>query len=143
MARTGVDLPEQRRRMLIASTLIMVTIGGGILTAASEHVAHWRSVDILKLSGLMVLAFVLALRSTTAIRLRPRNPVLDDELTRANRASAAGWGFWFLMTALLALFVANFYWPMTLQEVAPIVIVYGAAAAGLRFAFLERRGARD
>src|SRR5436190_13963553 len=92
-----IDPAERRRRTLFAVTLIMVTIGGGILNAASEHVGHWRSVDIVKVSSLLVLAFVLALRSTTAIRLKPRNPALDDELTRANRASAAGWGFWFLM----------------------------------------------
>lgn len=135
------DPADRRRRTLIAATLIMFVIGGAILQTASEHGDHWRTVDFVKVGSLLLLAFVLGLRSTTSIRLTKRNPALDDELTRANRASAAGWGFWILMLGLLALFVANFFEPMRVAETLPLLIVIGAATAGIRFAFLERRGA--
>ncbi len=138
----GGDLSERRRRALSGALLIMLVIGATAIETASEHGEHWRSVDFVKVGSILLLAFILALRSTTNMRLRPRNPELDDELTRANRASAAGWGFWLLMPALLALFILNFYAPTPAREALPILIVAGAAAAGARFVFLERQGAK-
>lgn len=137
------DPSEQRRRALIGATMIMLVIGATAIEAVTEHGAHWRSVDYVKVGAILLLAFILALRSTTSMRLTRRNAELDDELSRANRASAAGWGFWALMPLLLALFVANFYWPMSIAETAPILMVAGAAAAGMRFVYLERKGSRE
>ena len=136
------DPAERRRRVMLASMLILFSIGGGVLNTVFEHGAHWRTVDFVKIGAILTLAFVLALRSTTAIRLTPRNPALDDELTRANRSSAAGWGFWVLLLLLLAVFIANFTWPLAIAEILPFVLIAGAATAGLRFVFLERRGAK-
>jgi hypothetical protein len=138
----AIDLSEQRRRTILSALLLMVVLGGGALDAAYERVGAWRGVDIVKVSGIIALAIVLALRSTTAIRLTPRNRELDDELSRANRQSAAAWGFWGLMLALLGAFVFSFYGPVSLTRIAPFLLVAGAASAGIRFVFLERRGAR-
>lgn len=139
----NADPTERRRRTMIGATMVMLTIGSSALLTTLEHSDHWRPVDLVKVGGILTMAFVLALRSTTPIRFTPRDPALDDESARANRASAAGWGFWLLMPALLAMFIANFYWPLNMREILPVLIIIGAAAAGVRFAFLEGRGARE
>jgi len=138
-----LDPSERRRRTILSALLIMLCLGGGALGAAYDHVGAWRPVDMVRIGGIIATALVLALRSTTAIRFTKRNPELDDELSRANRVSAAGWGFWGLTLTLLAAFVFSFYEPVTLTRIAPILLVMGAATAGLRFVFLERRGARS
>jgi hypothetical protein len=91
--------------------------------------------------AILLLALVVAVRSTTSFSLSARVPALDDELTRANRASAAGWGFWALFGALVAAFAASLVWPLRVTDIAPLVLVIGAAVAGLRFIVLERAGA--
>ncbi|PZO48332.1 MAG: hypothetical protein DCF16_16465 [Alphaproteobacteria bacterium] len=99
----------------------------------------WRFVDFVRVGAILFLALVLALRSTTAFSLWRRNRTLDDELTRANRAAAARWGFWALMLALLVAFIASFAVALRISDVVPLIFFAGAAAAGLRFVTLERR----
>jgi hypothetical protein len=135
------DPSERRRRSLVVAMMVLLAVGGGALDRAIfEHAGHWRLVDYVTVGALMLLALIIAVRSTTNFTLRARNPALDDELTRANRADAARWGYWVLMLALLGLFLANFRWRLGLADIAPMVLVAGAAAAGMRFAYLERRG---
>ena len=93
----------------------------------------WRGVDITRAAGFVLLAVVLSVRSTSSFSLVGRNKVLDDELTRANRASAARYGFWALMLGVLASFVANIWMPLSLAQVAPVLVALGAATATLRF----------
>lgn len=139
----ALDPSERRRRTLLSALIIMFAVGGGALDAAYDRVGDWRPVDIVKVSGIIALALVLALRSTTAIRITKRNPELDDELSRANRASAAAWGFWGLTLVLLAAFAFSFYEPVSLTRIAPFLLVMGGATAAMRFVFLERRGSRE
>lgn len=136
------DPSERRRRSLLIGTMALMAVGGGALDRAIfEHAGHWRLVDYVSVGALTLLAIVIAVRSTTNFSVRARNPALDDELTRANRADAARWGYWVLMLTLLGVFIANFRWQLGLADIAPMVFVAGAAAAGLRFAYLERQGA--
>ena len=136
------DPSERRRRSLLVGTMALLAVGGSALDRAIfEHAGHWRPVDYVAVGALMLLALVIAVRSTTNFSLRVRNPALDDELTRANRADAARWGYWVLMLSLAGLFIANFRWQLGLADFAPMVFVAGAAAAGMRFAYLERQGA--
>ena len=135
------DPSERRRRALIAAVLLMIMAGTAAVDALSEHADGLRLIDGVRLAAVLLLSLVVAIRATTNFSLRRREPALDDELTRANRASAAAWGFWALMLASLALAVARVLWPVGLVDLAPGVIVIGAAAAGLRFVFLERAGA--
>ncbi len=127
---------------MLSSMIIMFAVAGGALDTAYEHGDHWRPIDFFRVGAILVFSLILALRATTAIRFTPRNPALDDELTRANRASAAGWGFWGLMVVLFAAFAFSFYEPVSLMRIAPMLLVTGAAIAAFRFVFLERRGSR-
>lgn len=135
------DPSERRRRALIGAVLMTIMAGAAAVDALSEHAGALRLIDGARLSAVLLLSLVVAIRATTNFTLRRREPALDDELTRANRASAAAWGFWALMLASLALAVARVLWPVGLVDLAPGLIVIGAAAAGMRFIFLERAGA--
>jgi hypothetical protein len=135
------DPSERRRRALIAVVLILIMAGTAAVDALSEHAGALRLVDGARLAAVLLLSLVVSLRATTSFTLKRRDAALDDELTRANRASAATWGFWALMLTALAMAVASALWPVGLVELAPGVMVLGAAVAGLRFIFLERRGA--
>lgn len=134
------DPAIQRRRAIVAATIILLVIGAGVMTAFSEQSGPMRSVDLVKIGSLIVLALILGLRSTTSFTLAKRNAALDDELTRANRASAAQVGYWVLMLGAAAAFIGGLTTEMTLVEVAPLLLALGAASAGIRFALLEARG---
>lgn len=134
------DPADRRRRVIVAATAILIVVGAGVVTAASEHATHLRNVDIVKIGAVTFLALVLGLRSTTSFRLTKRNPVLDDELTRANRASAARSGYWAMMIGTAAALIANLFTPLQVGEIAPLLLAMGAAGAGIRFAVLEARG---
>jgi hypothetical protein len=134
------DPSLRRRRAIVASTVILLVTGAAAMIALSEQGGALRSVDVVKIGALIVLALLLGLRATTSFRLAKRDPALDDELTRANRASAARVGYWALMLAVTAAFIGGAVTDLTLTEVAPLVLAAGAVSAGLRFAILEARG---
>jgi len=134
------DPGDRRRRALTVSTLILVTTGVSVISAVSEHGDQWRSVDVVKTVSLLILALMIALAATTRFSARWHAPELNDELTMANRASAAVWGYWALMLALVGLALVNMRWPVPVSEALPLLIGFGAAIAGIRFVMLERRG---
>lgn len=94
----------------------------------------------MRIVGLIAFTFVVAIRSTTNFSFGLRNPERDDELSRANRASAAFLGFWAILLSVTVAFVASFFLDLTLTEAAPIILCAGAVAAGWRFAYLEALG---
>ncbi len=133
--------PEVRRRALLVAVSIMFMTLIAVYTAFSDSApGDWRGVDLVRAAGLLLLVLVLSTRSTTSFSLFGRNNVLDDELTRANRASAARYGFWFLMLGLLGSFVLNLWYPISFNEAAPVLMALGTAAATLRFVVLEHKG---
>ena len=134
------DPSLRRRRALTAAVLILLMTSAAAIDALVEHSGAWRLVDYARLAAMLLLALVISLRATSNFSFLKRAPELDDELTRANRASAATWGYWGFFIALLALYGATLVWPLNLRELTPAVLVCGAAIAGLRFVALERRG---
>ncbi len=134
------DPTERRRRALMGAVLILVMAGFAAVDALWLRAGDWRLIDGVRVGAILLLALVVALRSTGSFALGARAPALDDELTRANRASAAAWGFWALMAGLIVAFAASFAWAPSVSELAPGLLVIGAATAGLRFIWLERSG---
>jgi hypothetical protein len=131
--------PAVVRRRVITGGMLMLLLFGGALAATSNFAGVWRTVDIVKFTGLMFLCLVIALRSTTNFRFGARNPALDDELTRANRASAAQFGFWAMFIAVAGVFLAEMagvHEPILML----LMLAAGAIGAGARFAWLEGRG---
>jgi len=127
----------RRRRVLVA---VAILLGLFAMAMTATPVETPRSVDIVRTAGFIILALVIALRSTTAFSFVGRNAVLDDELTRANRASAARVGFWAMFLAAMVMLVVSFIETVTPMQIMPVLIGAGAVSAALRFAVLEGRG---
>lgn len=133
--------PDVRRRaLLVAVAIMLMTLISAYTAINGSSPGNWRPVDLVQAGALLLLVVVLSTRSTTSFALFGRNTVLDDELTRANRASAARYGFWSLMLGLLASFVISLWLPVQLTQVALILMALGAASAALRFVALEHAG---
>jgi len=133
------DPAVTRRGVITNGMLMLLLFGGGTLAATSEFSGGWRTVEIVKITGLMFLSMVIALRSTTNFRFGKRDPALDDELTRANRASAAQYGFWAMFVTVAGVFIAEMsgvHEPILML----MMLAAGAIGAGARFAWLEGRG---
>src|ERR1700749_2328325 len=96
-----LDPSVRRRRTLTAGVLMLVLFGVAALDAISDRGQALRPVDIVRVTGIVGLALVLALRSTTSFKIGARRPELDDELTQAHRGAAARLGFLAMMLTAL------------------------------------------
>jgi hypothetical protein len=128
----------RRRRAVTAGAAVLLGVFATAMTVTPADTL--RNVDIVRTAGFVVLALVLAVRSTTAFSFAGRNAVLDDELTRANRASAARVGFWAMFLAALVMLAVSFFETVTPMQIIPVLIGAGAVSAALRFVVLEGRG---
>jgi uncharacterized membrane protein len=128
----------RRRRAVTAGAAVLLAVFATAMTVTPADTL--RNVDIVRIAGFVVLALVLAVRSTTAFSFAGRNAVLDDELTRANRASAALVGFWAMFVAAIVVLAVGFFETVTPMQIIPVLIGVGAVTAALRFVVLEGRG---
>lgn len=133
--------PDVRRRALLIAVSVMLMTLIAVYSAFTDNIpGSWAALDLIRTAALLFLVLVLSTRSTTSFTMNRRDPVLDDELSRANRASAARYGFWSLMLGLLLSFVINLWIPVELTQAAPVLMALGAAGATLRFVVLEHAG---
>jgi uncharacterized membrane protein len=104
-----------------------------------------RLVDNVKIGAWVVLSIVLLLAlATGGFWLKPRRirQLMEDDLTRSNRASALSFGFLVTMAGGLLLYVLVSFEPLTARESIHLLTTLGIAAGLLRFAYLERRDFR-
>ena len=90
----------------------------------------------------MLLAVtLLAALLTGGFWLRPRaiRALMDDDVTRANRASALKLAFTLSMIVAIALYVLAAPLGLSSREVIHVIVSTGLAAGMLRFGLLERR----
>jgi uncharacterized membrane protein len=143
--RDGLERRQRRRRsgMTAGAIILVLVILQGLSMTLPIDPANMRAVTVVRLVAFGFLALVLALRSTTAFSIRGRDPRLDDELVRANRASAAKWGYLSVMIAGLAVWGVSVFAPLRVVDVAPLLLMVGAFVAAMVFVRLERRGETD
>ena len=101
-------LSRRRARMMPFLALILITQQGAFAVAADSP---RRSVDYMTLGAWLLLAgVVLAALVTGGFWLKPRpvRDLMDDDVTKANRASALALGFVLSMATAMALYVVNF-----------------------------------
>lgn len=133
---------RQRRRSggIFAGAIILTTVVTQNFALHEPLVAgELRLIDIVRTATFGLLVFVLATRSTTAFTLMRRDPLLDDELARANRMRAARIGYWAFLLACLGAFVASLFVELRAIEVLPYILMIGAFAPGVAFAQAERQ----
>jgi hypothetical protein len=136
---TADRLTRRRARMLPFLAIIFLSQQAAYFADSHPQV---RMVDHLKVGAWLVLSIVLlAALATGGFWFRPRRvrALMDDEVTRANRAEAFRIGFLVTMAAAIALYFFDQFEPMSGREAIHILMTIGIATALLRFGFLERR----
>jgi hypothetical protein len=74
---------------------------------------------------------------------RKMKRLLEDELTKAYRASAITCAFWVLMVGAMGVYLIGLWKPHVAVVALPMVLWVAAATAALRFAQLHRRAERE
>jgi len=105
-----------------------------------------RSVDHVKIGAWLVLSLVLLLALVTNgfwFQSAEVRALVNDESTRANRASAMTMGFVSAMLAAMTVYFVAQFEPISAREAIHIILSLGIGAALIRFGMLERRAHRD
>ena len=137
-------LSRTRARMVLALAVIFISQQGAFIAARMEEGA--RTVDNVKIGAWLVLSIVLLLvLATGGAWLRPKNvrALMEDEVTRANRAEAFRLGFLVTMVAGILLYVVTLFEPVAGRDAIHILMSIGLVAALIRFGMLERRAFSD
>lgn|SRR5438270_1528210 len=137
-------LSKRRARMLPALAIIYLTQQASYITIRSG--AATRSVDQVKISAWLVLsAVLLAALATRGFWFQPREirSMIDDELTRSNRADAMRFGFVFAMLTCIVVYFITMFKFVDGRDAVHIVMSDGLGAALIRWGWLERRAYRD
>jgi hypothetical protein len=66
---------------------------------------------------------------------------VEDELTRHNRLTAFGWGYWIMILAGFGALAASTRSSLPAVDLIRLILIGGVAAPMLRFALLERQPA--
>jgi hypothetical protein len=137
-------LSKRRARMLPFLAIIYLTQQATFF--AGDAPPGVREVDHVKIGAWLVLSLVLLLAIATNgfwFQRREIRELINDENTRANRASAMSVGFIAGMLAAMALYLLNQFEAVNTREAIHIILSAGLGAALLRFGFLERRAHQD
>src|SRR5438270_6284482 len=144
VAEKAEYLSKRRARMLPALAIIYLTQQASYITIRSG--AATRSVDQMKISAWLVLsAVLLAALATKGFWFQPREirSMIDDEVTRSNRADAMRFGFIFAMLTCIVIYFITMFKIVDGRDAIHIVMSDGLGAALIRWGWLERRAYRD
>lgn len=137
-------LSRKRARMMMVLAVIFVTQQAAYVTGRIEDGA--RTVDHVKIGAWLVLSVVLLLLlATGGAWLRSKNvrALMEDDVTRANRAEAFRLGFLVTMAAGIGLYCVTLFEPVAGRDAIHILMSTGLVVALIRFGMLERRAFRD
>ena len=138
-------LGRKRARMLPLLGIIFITQQATFF-AQPDRADLTRTVDHVKVSAWLVLTLVLLAALWTGgfwLRKREVRALMDDEVTRANRANALSLAFLLSMLTAVALYVVAMIEPVGIKLALHTIVSVGITAALFRFALLERRAYRD
>ncbi|MEO7634773.1 MAG: hypothetical protein ABIS38_03880 [Sphingomicrobium sp.] len=105
-----------------------------------------RATDDVHIAAWLVLSSVLLIVLATGggyIYPRVVREFANDEVTRAHRSAAFGFGFFASMIGCIALYAYDLFEPLSGRDAIHLVMTIGIAAALLRFGMLERRALKD
>ena len=145
--RTAAEEADQlsRRRARMLPFLAVIYLSQQVSFFADAGSGE-RAVDHVKVGAWVVLSLVLLAALTTKgfwLRRREVRDMIDDELTKAHRAEALGWGFIMSTLGAIGLYFVSMFEPMGAREAIHVSVSLGIAAAIVRFGMLERRALRD
>jgi len=137
-------LSRRRARMLPMLAILFLTQQASFFAGRAEDAV--RTVDHVKIGAWLILSIVLLLAlATGGFWLKPAKvrALMNDDVTRMNRAEAFRVGFLATMIAAIALYFLTLFEPLDGREAIHLLVTVGIAAALLRFGALERRAHRD
>jgi hypothetical protein len=147
MTRSDIEtadrLTRKRARMLPFLAIIFLLQQ---VTYFAEPIARVRMVDHVKVGAWLMLSIVLlAALATGGYWFKPKSvrALMDDEVTRANRAESFRIGFLVTMIGGIGLYFLDRFEPIQGREAVHILVTIGIATALIVFAMLERRALKD
>ncbi|MBI1407070.1 MAG: hypothetical protein GC145_13210 [Caulobacter sp.] len=144
-ANIAERLQARRNRVLRVQAVLFLAWQGVFLSNLRGLHEPLRTVDHLQLSGFALWAAALLMLLATGggwWRSRAVREILDDEVTRAHRASAFVWGYWALAVAALGLYLAAQIVAIPAFETLHGLLTLGVIVPTLRFVFLDRHSER-
>ncbi|MEP6783023.1 MAG: hypothetical protein ABI983_05085 [Acidobacteriota bacterium] len=135
---TADQLGRRRARMLPVIALFFLMQQ----TSFFANPPAERAVDHVRIGAWVLMTAVILLLLQTGgswFRSPAVRAMMEDEPTRANRASALHWGFLAMVLSGMTLYSILGVAPMTAREVIHLVVSAGIIVALLRFGILERR----
>jgi len=139
LAEAAERLSRRRARMMPFLAIILVCQQGAFAIAEESP---RRSVDYVStFAWLLLAAVILAALVTGGFWLKPRpvRDLMDDDVTKANRAQALALGFILSIVTAMALYIVNFVETVSAGIAIHLIVTFGLAGAMLRFSVLERR----
>lgn len=136
---------ELAERLVRRRARLMPVLAIFFLVQQAAHFANpgsGRLVDQVRKAGWVAMSAVILLVVTTGgfwFRSRRVREMLEDEGTRAHRASALSFGFLASMLAAVLLYVLEGPLGLTAAEALHLVVSAGLVTVLLRFGYLERR----
>jgi hypothetical protein len=146
MSKTDFEIADRisRRRARMLPLLGIYFLAGQ--TIFLRHAAEPERIASFKISAWLVWALVLLLALAFAggqFRGARIRALVEDEVSRANRARGYAAGFWGGCIAAIALYVLTMFEPVTGREAIHIILTATVASALIRFGTLERRALKD
>jgi hypothetical protein len=141
---TADRLARRRARVLPVLAVLFIAQQGAFFSSNTDQAM--RAVDHFKISAWLVLSVVLlAALSTNGFWFRSAKvrALMDDEVTRANRAEAFRLGFLIAMGVGILLYFISLYEPLSGREAIHALMTAGIGTALVRFGMLERRAFKD
>ena len=138
----NADLADRltRRRARLMPVLALF-----LMIQQSAYFAHGngsRMVDHVRIGAWVAMSVVILIVLLTGgfwFRKPEVRAMIEDEITRANRASALSAGFVCAMATAIICYVLQSAWEFSVGEVIHLIVSAGLVAALLRFSILERR----
>ena len=135
------DRISRRRARILPVLAIMLFIQQATFFG-NNHAAGTRTVDVVHFAGwiAMTLLTLLVLVSGGGWKhSREVRELMNDDVTRVNRAKALSTGFVVAMLVTVILYAVSFFSETAVRDALHVVATSGLAAALLRFAILEKR----
>lgn len=141
---------DRIQRSWVSNLAILPAATFGITVMAMTRAQEWLSGEDASWNGL-ILAGVAAMNILLIPVMlmgwdggsRKIKRLLDDELTRAYRASAITCAFWVLLVGVTGAYLLGLWNADAAVVALPMILWVAAATAALRFAQLHRRAERD
>lgn len=141
---------DRIQRSWVSNLSILPAATLGLTVVAMTRAEEWLSGEDTSWSGLMLAGVAVLNILLIPLMLmgwdggsRKLKRLLDDELTRAYRASAITCAFWVLLVGVTGAYLLGLWNADAAVIAMPMILWLAAGTAALRFAQLHRRAERD